>query len=443
MSAGPVIPVIGGGLAGVEAAYQIVKAGCRVRLIEMRPTVATEAHTTPHLGEMVCSNSLGSAELSSASGLLKEELRRLDSFFLRHAELSRVPAGQSLSVDRLALAAALDRELSVLPGVEIERREVASLGEFLEGDGPVIIASGPLTSPALATAISEITQRRNLFFFDATSPLIHRDSIDMEQVFPASRYDKGGADFLNIPLSTEEYDRLVADLTGAATVETPDFEKNLFFEACLPVEEIARRGPQSLAFGPLKPVGLTDPRTGRQPHAVVQLRQEDVEGRFYQLVGFQTRLKYGEQKRIFSQLPGLGKVEFERYGRMHRNTYLNAPLIVDSLFRCKTMPRLFFAGQISGVEGYVESVSSGMVAGITAARMALGKPVVGLPAETAIGALAGHIAGTSWKDFKPCKFTFGLLPAAGLSNRNKKLKKEAQAARALERLSAWIERLPS
>lgn len=440
MSPGPVIPVIGGGLAGVEAAYQIVKAGCRVRLIEMRPTATTEAHSTPHLGEMVCSNSLGSTELSSAAGLLKEELRRLDSFFLRLAEQARVPAGQSLSVDRLRLAASLDCELARLPGVEIERREVTRLAEFLDAGGPVIVASGPLTSPALAAAISEITLRRNLFFFDATSPLIHKDSIDLGRVFPASRYGKGEADFINIPLTREEYDQLVVDLTTAETVETPDFEKDLFFEACLPVEEIARRGPQSLAFGPLKPVGLVDPRTGRQPHAVVQLRQEDVEGRFYQLVGFQTRLKYGEQKRVFSRLPGLEKVEFERFGRMHRNTYLNGPLILDALYRCKTRPTLFFAGQISGVEGYVESVSSGLVAGFTAARMALGQPVIEFPPETAVGALARHIATSSWKDFRPSKFTFGLLPAAGLSNRNKKLKKEAQAARALERLSAWNER---
>jgi len=427
--------IIGGGLAGVEAAYQVAKRGMAVELWEMRPASKTEAHLTPFLGEMVCSNSLGSMELGSASGLLKEELRRLDSFFLRQAEVSRVPAGNSLSVDRMLLAERLTAELEKMPEVTIRREEATKIPDQ---DGPVIISTGPLTSGPLAEAISCMTMRKNLFFYDATSPLLIADSIDFNAMYAASRYDKGEADFFNIPLDQPQYDGFVDTLTAAELVEMPEFEKHIYFDACLPVEEIARRGHQSLAFGPLKPVGLPDPRTGKIPYAVVQLRTDDVHRDHYQMVGFQTRLKWGEQKRVFRMLPGLEKAEFERFGRMHRNTYINAPLILSPFFQFKLHPKIFFAGQISGVEGYVESVASGLLAGFFAVCTLSAQPLTELPGTTAIGSLARYISHSAWKDFKPSKFSFGLLPDQGIRDRNKKNKKEMKAERALEDLTAWI-----
>jgi methylenetetrahydrofolate--tRNA-(uracil-5-)-methyltransferase len=431
------ITVIGGGLAGVEAAYQIAKQGVAVDLYEMRPQVMTEAHSSGFLAEMVCSNSLGSNEITSASGLLKRELKRLDSFFLRHAERYRVPAGNSFSVDRLQLAAAITRELTALPGITVKRQEVKAI---TAADFPLVIASGPLTSPDFAGALSDLTMRKNLFFFDATCPLIRAETIDLEKVFAASRYEKGDADFLNIPLDEEQYGSFVQNLVQAEAVNVRDFEKNVFFDACLPVEEIARSGPQSLAFGPLKPVGLADPRTGERPHAVVQLRQDDLEKKFFQLVGFQTRLKHGEQKRIFRTLPGLERAEFERFGRMHRNTYINAPLIINRFSQSKLQGRVYFAGQISGVEGYVESVASGLACGLFAARDALGLERSELPETTAIGSLLAHVAQADWRDFRPSKFTFGLLPDQGVESRDKKKKKELKAERALEALGQWIKK---
>jgi|WetSurMetagenome_2_1015567.scaffolds.fasta_scaffold185940_1 methylenetetrahydrofolate--tRNA-(uracil-5-)-methyltransferase len=429
------ITVIGGGLAGVEAAYQIAKQGIAVDLYEMRPQVMTEAHSSGFLAEMVCSNSLGSNEITSASGLLKQELKMLDSFFLRHAENYRVPAGNSFSVDRLQLAATVSRELAALPGVTVKRREVK---EILPADYPLVIASGPLTSPDFATAISGLTMRKNLFFFDATCPLIRAESIDLTKLFAASRYEKGDADFLNIPLDEGQYGSFVENLVQAEAVEVRDFEKNVFFDACLPVEEIARRGGQSLAFGPLKPVGLTDPRTGRRPHAVVQLRQDDLKKDFYQLVGFQTRLKHGDQKRIFRMLPGLEHAEFERFGRMHRNTYVNAPLIINPFSQYKKNSQIYFAGQVSGVEGYVESVGSGLLCGLFAGRAAAGKPLSALPETTALGSLLAYIANAGWNDFRPSKFTFGLLAEGGVESRDKKRKKELKAERACAALEQWI-----
>jgi methylenetetrahydrofolate--tRNA-(uracil-5-)-methyltransferase len=431
------ITVIGGGLAGVEAAYQIAKQGIAVDLYEMRPQVMTEAHESGFLAEMVCSNSLGSNEITSASGLLKRELKRLDSFFLRHAESYRVPAGNSFSVDRLQLAATITRELTALPGITVKRQEIKTL---TAADFPLVIASGPLTCPDFARALSDLTMRKNLFFFDATCPLIRAESIDLAKVFAASRYEKGDADFLNIPLDEEQYGSFVQNLVQAEAVDVRDFEKNVFFDACLPVEEIARRGGQSLAFGPLKPVGLTDPRTGRQPHAVVQLRQDDLKKNFYQLVGFQTRLKHGDQKRIFRMLPGLENAEFERFGRMHRNTYINAPLIINSFSQYKKNDRIYFAGQISGVEGYVESVGSGLLCGLFAGQAVLGKPLSALPETTALGSLLAYIANAGWNDFRPSKFTFGLLADSGVESRDKKKKKELKAERASEALEQWIKK---
>ncbi|HEX7503227.1 MAG TPA: methylenetetrahydrofolate--tRNA-(uracil(54)-C(5))-methyltransferase (FADH(2)-oxidizing) TrmFO [Acidobacteriota bacterium] len=431
------ITIIGGGLAGVEAAYQAAKSGVEVDLHEMRPQVMTEAHHSGLLAEMVCSNSLGSVETTSASGLLKRELQMLDSFFLRRAAAARVPAGSSLSVDRMLLAADVTAELEAMPGVRLIRGEVR---EVPAGDDPLLIASGPLTSTALAQALSALTLRKHLYFFDATCPLLRAESIDFEKLFAASRYEKGEADFWNIPLDKEQYEAFVAGLVGAETAEARDFEKKIFFDACLPVEEIARRGPQSLAFGPLKPVGLVDPRSGRRPFAVVQLRQDDLQKNFYQLVGFQTRLKHGEQQRLFRSLPGLANAEFERFGRVHRNTYINAPLILDRFSRCKQNSRVYFAGQISGVEGYVESVASGLLCGLFAVRDALGLERCELPETTACGSLLGYIAHANWQDFRPSKFTFGLLPESGVECRDKKRKKELKAERACEAMGQWIKR---
>jgi methylenetetrahydrofolate--tRNA-(uracil-5-)-methyltransferase len=431
------ITVIGGGLAGVEAAYQIAKHGIAVDLYEMRPQVMTEAHSSGFLAEMVCSNSLGSGEITSASGLLKHELNMLDSFFLQHAEKYKVPAGNSLSVDRMSLAANITSDLTALPGIMVKRLEVK---EMPAADFPLIIASGPLTSPDFARALSGLTMRKNLFFFDATCPLLRAESIDFSKLFAASRYEKGNADFLNIPLDEGQYGSFVQSLVLAEVVQARDFEKNVFFDACLPVEEIARRGEQSLAFGPLKPVGLIDPRTQRRPHAVVQLRQDDLKKNFYQLVGFQTRLKHGDQKRIFRMLPGLENAEFERFGRMHRNTYINAPLIINDFSQYKKNSQIYFAGQISGVEGYVESVSSGLLCGLFASRAASGRPLSALPETTAVGSLLAYIAHANWNDFRPSKFTFGLLDDCGVEAHDKKRKKELKAERALEMLEQWIKK---
>lgn len=432
--------VVGGGIAGCEAAYQIAKRGIHVELHEMRPQQNTEAHSTPHLGELVCSNSLGSTQLSAASGLLKEELKMLDSFFLHMAEQHKVPAGSSLSVDRVTLARHISQELSNNPNITIINKELKSIPDT---EDPVIIATGPLTSPDLAQSLTSITMRKNLFFYDATSPIIDAQSIDMDKVYMASRYDKGDADFINIPLNEEQYNEFVNDLVSAEVVEIKELEKNMFFEACLPIEEIARRGPQTLAFGPLKPVGLNDPKTGQMPHAVIQLRQDDLQRNFYQMVGFQTRLKYPEQKRIFRKLPGLEKAEIERYGRMHRNTYINAPLIIDKFYRCKHKENLYFAGQICGVEGYVESICSGLMAGIFAASKLLNKTVYSLPEQSACGALVHYISNADWKDFKPAKFTFGLLPDVKVKQvrkLRKRMKKELKSKTALEHLEKWIEK---
>ena len=431
------VTVIGGGLAGAEAAFQAAQNGVEVDLYEMRPLVMTEAHSSDSLAEMVCSNSLGSEEITSASGLLKRELKMLDSFFLRSAARARVPAGSSLSVDRLQLAASITAELEAMPGMRIIRQEIR---EIPAGGMPLVIASGPLTSPAFAQALSGLTMRKNLYFFDATCPLIRAESIDFSKLFAASRYEKGDADFLNIPLDREQYESFVKSMVGAEPEVVRDFEKEIFFDACLPVEEIARRGPLSLAFGPLKPVGLVDPRTGARPHAVVQLRQDDLKKNFYQLVGFQTRLKHGDQKRIFRTLPGLENAEFERFGRMHRNTYINAPLIINQFSQCKKNSRIYFAGQISGVEGYVESVASGLLCGFFAGRDALGMPRDPLPETTAIGALLAYIANAGWQDFRPSKFTYGLLADTGVECRDKKRKKELKAERACEALQQWIKR---
>jgi len=434
------IIIIGAGIAGVEAAYQVSKRGINVDLYEMRPEKMTEAHKSPFPGELVCSNSLGSTQVSTASGLLKEELKILDSFFLRNAEKNRVPAGSSLSVDRIKLAETINEEIKKISNINVINKEVI---EIPDTESPVIVASGPLTSAEFATNLTKITMRKNLFFYDATTPIIRADTIDFSRLFMASRYDKGEADFVNIPLDEAQYNEFVNDLVTAEKVELKEMEKNIFFDACLPIEEIARRGVKSLAFGPLKPVGLLDPKTDRRPYAVVQLRQDDLQKNFYQIVGFQTRLKWGDQKRIFRKLPGLENVEFERCGRMHRNTYINAPLIINKFYQCKFKDNIYFAGQICGVEGYVESISSGLMAGIFASQQVLNQTMYNLPETTANGALINYISQADWKDFKPTKFTFGLLPdIKGQTGPRikKKLKKEIKARAALESLEKWIKK---
>lgn len=427
------VRVIGGGLAGVEAAWQLASRGVAVDLYEMRPQVPTSVHETGLLAEMVCSNSLGATEIHSAAGLLKEELRLLDSLILEQAALCRVPAGSSFSVDRLRLAELLTEKISGLPGVRLIREEARDL----PAEETVILASGPLTSPDLAHSISRLTMRRNLFFFDATSPIVRAETLDQERMFRASRYEKGDADFLNIALDEQAYRDFVSALTVAETVPIKDFESDRLFEACLPVEEIARRGEMTLAFGPLKPVGFSDPKDGVRPFAVVQLRQDDLNKDFYQLVGFQTRLKRPEQKRVFRMLPGLEKAEFERFGRMHRNTYVNAPLIVDDRLRCRQRSSVRFCGQLSGVEGYLESIASGLACGIFTALELQGLEPPPLPRETALGSLIYTVCNSGWQDFKPTKFSFGLLPAPAEKIRDKKERKENQAALALENMRKW------
>lgn len=434
--------IIGAGLAGTEAAYQLAKRGIKVKLYEMRPKKMTEIHETKFPGEMVCSNSLGSTDITSALGLLKEELRTNDSFYLNEAEKFRVPAGKSFSVDRHKLAEHLKNEILKIENIEYIEEEITEIP--LE-DNPIIISTGPLTSKDFADSLTKITKRRHLFFFDATSPIVDAESIDMDKVYFASRYDKGDADFLNIPLNKEQYYELVKDLNDAEKVAIHEFEDDKFYESCLPVEEIARRGEKSLAFGPLKPVGLIEPKTGKMPYAVIQLRQDDLNKNFFQLVGFQTRLKYGEQKRIFSKLPGLENARFERYGRMHKNTYINAPLIIDKFNKALEYKNIYFAGQISGVEGYVESICSGLFTGIFVAKKILNEDIKPLPINTASGSLLNYISSANWKNFTPTKFTFGLLPdiqsnekLKGKKKDIKRLKKMKKSERALNELKEWI-----
>ncbi len=427
--------VIGGGLAGVEASYQLSKRGMNVKLYEMRPKTMTEAHSTEFLSELVCSNSLGSDDMASASGLLKHELRILDSFVLRIAEESRVPAGNSFSVDRVAMAKRITEEIEKINNIKVIREEVKEINDISK---PIIIATGPLTSMNFSNFLTKITLRKNLFFFDATSPIINADSIDYEKVFYASRYDKGDADFINIPLDEQEYKDFVNELVNAERVALKDFERDKLFEDCLPIEEIASRGEMTLAFGPLKPVGLINPKTGKQPFAVVQLRQDDLNKKFYQMVGFQTRLKWGEQKRIFRMLKGLENAEFERFGRMHRNTYINAPLIINEFFQTKTNKNIFFSGQICGVEGYAESIASGLLTGIFMYKFLKGESLNKLPLTTATGSLVNYISHSDWKDFKPTKFSFGLLPELEERIRKKRDRKIKKSERAINDIKEWL-----
>ncbi len=427
------VTVIGAGLAGSEAAWQAAQRGVRVRLYEMRPICATPAHKTDQFAELVCSNSLRANNLENAVGLLKEEMRRLNSVIMQCADVHQVPAGGALAVDRHDFAAAVTEMVTGHPNIEVIREEATSI----PAEGIVIIASGPLTSGPLAQAIQEVTGSDYLYFYDAAAPIATLESLDLSKIFRASRYDKGDADYLNCPMSEEEYNHFWDELVKAEGAPLKEFEQEIFFEGCMPVEAMASRGRQTLLFGPLKPVGLTDPRTGKYPYAVVQLRQDNAEGTLYNLVGFQTHLKWSEQKRVFGLIPGLENAEFVRYGVMHRNTFINSPKLMLPTYQLRKQARLFFAGQITGVEGYIESAASGLVAGINAARLARGLSPVTFPLDTGLGAHGHYIATAEAKTFQPMNINFGLLPPLEQRIRDKRLKNRTIAERALASLEAF------
>lgn len=426
------VRIVGGGLAGCEAAWQLARRGIDVDLHEMRPVRGTEAHTTDRLAELVCSNSFRSAEQTTAIGLLKEEMRRLGSIVMEVADRHRVPAGGSLAVDREGFADDMSAAIDSLPGVRIVREEVVDLP-----DGLTIVASGPLTSSALAERLRTFFGQDYLYFYDAIAPIVTADSIDMEKAFRASRYGKGSDDYINCPLDREQYEMLVADVLEAEKVETRDFERCVHFEGCLPIEEMARRGTQTLAFGPLKPVGLVDPRTGRRSHAVVQLRQDDHRASLYNMVGFQTKMTYPEQRRVFRKIPGLENAEFVRLGSLHRNTFIDAPRLLLPSLQTRTRPDLLLAGQLVGVEGYLESASAGWLAGVNAARLAIGARVLVPPATTTLGALVRYVSEDGRKNFQPMNANYGLFPPLEGKRRKGRERKLAMAARALEDLEAF------
>ncbi len=406
-----VITIIGGGLAGSEAAHQVTKFGLKVRLFEMRPENPTPTHKTSYLGELVCSNSLKSDSLENASGLLKEEMRKLDSIVIKAADKTRVPAGKALAVDRTEFSKYLTTRLEENPLIEIVREEVKEIPASL--NGPIIIATGPLTSDSLSEEIRRVTSSSHFYFYDAISPIIDAETIDYGKVFRASRYGKGEedeGDYINCPLSEDEYYRFIEEILNAEKVETRDFEKALYFESCLPIEVMAERGRDTLRFGPMKPIGLTEPITGKTPFAVVQLRMENKDSTMYNMVGFQTKLTYPGQRRIFRMIPGLENAEFMRYGSVHRNTYINSPKLLHPALQLKGNELIFFAGQIVGVEGYVESAAMGIIAGINAARISMEATPITPPPETAIGALIRYITDQSVKDFQPMNINFGLFP---------------------------------
>jgi methylenetetrahydrofolate--tRNA-(uracil-5-)-methyltransferase len=433
------VHVIGGGLAGSEAAWQLAQAGVMVVLHEMRPVRMTEAHQREALAELVCSNSFRSDDAErNAVGLLHEEMRRCGSLILAAADAHKVPAGSALAVDRVGFSAAVEAALAAEKLVEIRREEVPGLPPA-DWDA-VIVATGPLTSPSFAAALAGLTGEDALAFFDAIAPIVHRDTIDFEKAWFQSRYDKGdGADYVNCPLDRDEYAAFVAALLAGEMIEFRDWEKRTpYFDGCLPVEVMAARGPDTLRWGPMKPVGLRDPRTGRRPHAVVQLRQDNALGTLFNIVGFQTKLRHAEQKRVFRLIPGLERAEFARLGGLHRNTFLNSPQLLDGQLRLKAMPRLRFAGQITGVEGYVESAAIGLLAGRFAAAARHGRDIAPPPATSALGALLRHITGAAdSRAFQPMNVNFGLFPPLSPDPRRHADRKPLYAARALADLAAW------
>jgi methylenetetrahydrofolate--tRNA-(uracil-5-)-methyltransferase len=438
-----VIHVIGGGLAGCEAAWQIARAGLHVRLYEMRPIRQTAAHTTDRLAELVCSNSLKSESENTAPWLLKRELRLLNSMLLRAADRTRVPGGHALTVDRVAFAEAVSDAIESEPLIEVRRQEVTAIAD----NAITVVAAGPLTSDALAAAIATVTGSDRLYFYDAISPIVDAHTIDMSIAFAESRYGKSldaSADYINCPFNRGQYERFVDALLAADSVPFHiEQDRPCYFEACLPVEELARRGRETLRFGPMKPMGLTDPRTGRRPYAAVQLRQENLRADSYNLVGFQNHMRFPEQTRVFRMIPGLEKAEFLRFGQIHRNTYINAPALLSPALQLRSQPRILFAGQISGVEGYVESIATGLIAGRNAAALALGEEVLPLPRETALGSLCHYISGASASGYQPANITFDLLPALDEDalrrfSHDKKARHAEICRRAVEKLDEYM-----
>lgn len=432
------IHILGGGLAGCEAAWQVARAGLDATLYEMRPVRLTAAHKTGRLAELVCSNSLKSEQENSASWLLKQELRRLGSLLIRLADECRVPAGHALTVDRDVFSGLVTEAVEQEPRIEIRREEVTALPE----EGIVVIATGPLTSDALANEIARLTGSERLFFFDSISPIVDAETIDYSVAFRASRYGKsleGGDDYVNCPFDKAQYERFLEALLHAESADAHIPDDAVYFEACLPIEELARRGKDTLRFGPMKPVGLVDPRTGRRPYAAVQLRAENARQSSYNLVGFQNHLKFGEQQRVMRMIPGLERAEFLRLGQMHRNTYINAPALLTSTLQLKTDPRILFAGQISGVEGYVESIATGLVAGRGAARQALGRTSLAPARETALGSLCHYVSSANPRGYQPANIAFDLLPPAeeAAATRDKSVRRAAVCRRAIAKIEEY------
>lgn len=427
------VTVIGGGLAGSEATWQLAKRGIEVDLYEMRPVKMTPAHETGNLSELVCTNSMRSNQLSNAVGLLKEEMRQLDSLIMRVADETAVSAGGALAVDRDSFSKKITQIINELPNVHVHNEEIKDIPK----EGINIIATGPLTSDSLATKIKEFCGSESLHFFDAAAPIITAESIDYNIVYKKSRYDKGEAAYLNCPMDKEQFVNFYNNLITAETAELHEFEKNNVFEGCMPIEVMAKRGEKTMLFGPLKPVGLEDPKTGKLPYAVVQLRQDNASASMYNIVGFQTHLKFGEQKRVFSLIPGLANAVFVRYGKMHRNTYISSPEVLNSTYETKLCKNLFFAGQMTGVEGYVESAGSGLVAGINASLRAIGESPIVFPKNTAIGSMANYITSTSAKNFQPMNASYSLMPQLEKKIRNKQERHLMQSKIALDELNEF------
>lgn len=431
------VHVVGGGLAGAEAAWQCAQAGYDVRLSEMRPSKLTPAHQSGDLAELVCSNSFRAQSLSNAAGLLKEELRQLNSLIMACADCHAIGAGGALAVDRKAFAQEVTHRIQAHPRIHLVHEEVTTIPP-----GPAIIATGPLTSDAMAASLQAWTGESSFYFYDAAAPIVMADSVDMDHAFWQSRYDKGPAeDYLNCPLDKATYEAFYQALMEAEWAPTQDFEEEKFFEGCMPIETMAGRGMQTLLFGPMKPVGLVDPRTGQEPYAVLQLRRDDAEGRLMNLVGFQTRMKWPDQDRVFRRIPALAKAEFVRFGVMHRNAYLNSPRLLDACGRVKDMEAVFMAGQMTGVEGYIESVASGLVAGLALSADLAGNPLAPLPLTTAIGSLMAYISSKPGKDFQPMHTNFGLMPPLANRVKPKSLRNEKMSQRALADLTDWQERM--
>ena len=432
----PTVNVVGAGLAGSEAAWQLAERGILVNLYEMRPVRQTAAHHTDKFAELVCSNSLRANNLTNAVGILKEEMRTLNSVIISAADACAVPAGGALAVDRHEFAGHVTTKVKEHKNVTVFSEEITEIPE-----GITIIATGPLTTEGLASSLKDLTGEEYLYFYDAAAPILEKDSIDMNKVYLKSRYDKGEAAYLNCPMNEEEFNAFYDALISAEVVPLKEFEKEIYFEGCMPVEVMAERGRKTLLFGPMKPVGLEDPKTGKRPHAVVQLRQDDAAGTLYNIVGFQTHLKWGPQKEVIRLIPGLENAEIVRYGVMHRNTFINSPKVLESTYQFKERKDLFFAGQMTGVEGYVESAASGLVAGINAAKLAKGEEPILFPAETAIGSMARYITQANTKNFQPMNANFGLFPDLGEKVKGKKERAEKHAERALETIQNFVKKV--